>query len=229
MIFYCFWGCLSETNSFSAYFAFIFFFFHQVSLISLKLFDTLIQKNDSFIVYNLVLRNLECGKHIKPGVTCHTSPMFKCPAALANNTFASPGSFGKYSKYDLSQLSEFNSYFSKLRTNKQKKIACTNIKNHLKWGNLSKFDINLVIMFQVNFIFSERARNIHRQVKFTLKYLYRSKITKITFNIELTSLQYFTSEALFSFCCDCFCYIDWINMFKWNYYKLKACTKVAHR
>lgn len=65
----------------------------EVSLISLKLFDTLIQKNDSFIVYNLVLRNLECGKHIKPGVTCHTSPMFKCPAALANNTFASPGSF----------------------------------------------------------------------------------------------------------------------------------------
>lgn len=64
----------------------------EVSLISLKLFDTLIQKNDSFIVYNLVLRNLEHGKHIRPGVTCHMSPLAKCPSLLTTNTFAPPGS-----------------------------------------------------------------------------------------------------------------------------------------
>ncbi|XP_052831783.1 FHF complex subunit HOOK interacting protein 2A isoform X2 [Octopus bimaculoides] len=60
----------------------------EISLISLKLFDTLLQKNCSFIVYNLVLRNLEGGKHIQSGVSCHYSLQSKCPASLADTVFS---------------------------------------------------------------------------------------------------------------------------------------------
>ncbi|GAB1598710.1 protein FAM160B1-like isoform X3 [Argonauta hians] len=60
----------------------------EISLISLKLFDTLLQKNCSFIVYNLVLCNLEEGKHLQSGVSCHYSLQSKCPASLADTVFS---------------------------------------------------------------------------------------------------------------------------------------------
>lgn len=41
-------------------------FFFQISLVSLQLFDTLLQKDDEHIVHNLVLRNLEKREYYSP-------------------------------------------------------------------------------------------------------------------------------------------------------------------